>query len=127
MSAAIYQKEGILYVVFEESTPFDGTVFSVIDRVRKIVDEGDWRKVLIDCSNITSVISAGLGKIVFLNLVLEGKGGMLVLCCVRQDVYDEVFDITRLSKRLNITLTMADAEALLKAHRISNVPCHLRC
>jgi len=76
-----------------------------------LVDEGGYRKILLNFSNVEYLSSAALGKLITLNKKLTQAGGKLILCNIDSQIY-EVFEITKLDKFFKI---MKEEQAALQA------------
>ena len=71
------------------------------DDLFRLVDELGRRKVLLDFANVEFMSSAALGKLIRLHQRLAAVGGKLVLCSISKTIL-EIFEITKLDKRLTI-------------------------
>ena len=64
-----------------------------------LADQGK-KKLLVDWGNVEYFSSAGLGKFITLQRLVNDAGGKLVFCAINEDVF-EVFEVTRLNKLFN--------------------------
>src|SRR5260370_652448 len=71
------------------------------EQLFSLVDNEGCRKVLLNFSNVESLSSAALGKLITLNKKLQQAGGRLVLCNIDPQIH-EVFEITKLDKFFKI-------------------------
>jgi len=66
-----------------------------------LLGEPGRQRLLLDFTNVTSLSSHMLSKLVLLNRRAESLGGRLALCNMRPDVLG-IFEVTRLTLVLNI-------------------------
>jgi anti-anti-sigma factor len=83
---------------------------AVAEELRSLLKDFGSRRLLVDFSNVASLASLMLGKLVNLNREAEAVGGRLALCNLKPVIY-EIFDVTRLSKILAIY--RSESEALM--------------
>jgi len=72
-----------------------GQVDQMADQLFALVDEGH-KKILLNFSGVEYLCSAALGKYIFLQKKIHAAGGQLVLCNIKDEIY-EVFEITKLN------------------------------
>jgi len=76
----------------------------------QLVEEENRQKLLLNFSTVEFLSSAALGKLITLDKRVKAHNGQLKLSNIRPEIY-EVFAITRLNKRFDISEDEADALA----------------
>jgi anti-anti-sigma factor len=75
----------------------------VAEHLSRLVEEFGRHQLLLNFGHVVFLSSVGLGMLIRLQKQLEGVGGCFVLCNVAREVY-EVFETTRLTRLLNISM-----------------------
>ena len=71
------------------------------DQLTSLVEEMGKRRLLLNFTQVESLSSAALGKLVTLNRKIKEAQGMLVLCGINANIM-EVFEITKLNQIIDI-------------------------
>jgi len=70
-------------------------------------------KIIIDCSGLEYISSAGLGVLIGYIEEVREKGGDIVICCANPGVYD-IFDLLGFTKVYKFFPGLDEAEKFLK-------------
>lgn len=62
----------------------------------------DYQKVIIDFTNVESIDSSGLGKLLLFHKKIKEKDGILVIRNVKSDYIKNMFEMIHLSKVIKI-------------------------
>jgi anti-sigma B factor antagonist len=71
------------------------------EQLFNLVEELNRHKLLLNFSNVDSLSSAALGKLISLERKVKAVGGKLILCNIAPQIH-EIFEITKLDSRFNI-------------------------
>jgi anti-sigma B factor antagonist len=71
------------------------------EQLFNLVEELSRHKLLLNFSNVDSLSSAALGKLISLDRKIKSAGGKLILCNIAPNIH-EIFEITKLDTRFNI-------------------------
>ena len=71
------------------------------DELLELFDE-DYKKVVLDFSEVESIDSSGLGKLLLFHKKLNEKGGSLVIRNVESDYIKNMFEMIHLDKVIEI-------------------------
>lgn len=74
------------------------------DPVSALIEEGGSNRLILDFANVDYVTGSALARLILLHQRLQARGGWLTLINVPPLVY-EVFEITRLTKYLDVRRT----------------------
>ena len=87
-------------------------VNEVKDYVKPLLEQDGLKALVINFENVNFIDSAGIGLIVSLFKSLQQRGGKFALCSLSEK-NQEIFNITRLNKILDIYGTEAEALSAL--------------
>lgn len=105
----INDRQGIGLVRFLDRQLVAGTqLIAMWQDLFLVVDQEDWRNVILDLSLVDFVSSEGLGKLVALYKKLAARNSRLTLCGLCPEVR-EVFAVTNLDSLFAIQKTVAEA------------------
>ncbi len=96
-------KNGIVYVArFLETKILNDMVIEGIAReLNDVAAQEDCTNLLLNFSGVGFLSSSVLGKLITLNKRMKGKGGRMVLCEMKPEIY-ELFTLTNLTKIFDI-------------------------
>ena len=107
----IAQEDGIVRIGFVDRNILDeGSIQLIGEEIRRIIEESDAPRLLIDFADVDHLSSAALGILISVNNRMREKGGQLRLANIDPQIY-EVFAITKLNKLFEIHETTGDAIA----------------
>ena len=96
----IKKKEDEVIVIPEGKIDFSNAE-DFKENVLNIYNEG-YRKIIIDLSNVSTIDSSGLGKILLFHKKLQEKDGELIIRNITSDYVRKMFNMINLDKIINI-------------------------
>lgn len=101
----------VCVAIFNQAKILDEAVINEVGtELRKLVDQHQGGKLLIDFNNVTFMSSAMIGKVVFLEKECRAKGVDLRLCSINPMIM-EAITMLNLDKLLEIYGTVGEALA----------------
>ncbi len=98
----ITESNGVTVVHFADRKILDEMAISEIENeLKKVVDEHDNIKMLLNFDSVEHLSSAALGMLISLNTRVSSANGALKLSDISDQIF-EVFKITRLNKLFDI-------------------------
>jgi anti-anti-sigma factor len=101
------QGDVIVVRLGEDSVCDDLAVNGIIDRLYRVAERADCRRLVVNFAGVTRISSVMLGKLLVLRKKMEAEQRKLTLCQVEPQV-QEVFAKTRLDQILDIRDSEAD-------------------
>lgn len=92
----------------------DGASFDLLEDAFNRIFESAATGVILDCSDLESLSSSGLGAIINLSRLLGAKGGRLVLAGLRPNIRS-ILDLLGLREAVALAASRKEAEAMIAA------------
>ncbi|MGA2033046.1 MAG: STAS domain-containing protein [Thermoguttaceae bacterium] len=74
----------------------------------RLLEEGKYKQLILDFSNVDYLSSALIGKMISLNAKAKARGGSVKLCSIRPEI-SEVFHTCKRDRIFSINKDVADA------------------
>lgn len=104
------QREDVLILRFEDSHLSADLAAEIGDEFNAAMAREQFKKILLDASNVNYACSDVINKLVVLNKKMREKGGKLKLCGLSPDIR-QILAITRLDTIMDIAESESDALA----------------
>ncbi len=98
--------------LFDHRTFLSEEVAELVNEWNLVADSAECRTLFVDCSNVRTLSSEVLGKLVLLHRRLKQKQAVLVLCGLRSEVR-QILNSTKLDRLLMIVEDEGQAVAAL--------------